>query len=176
VSANNVIAVITKSAPDAFRFKAFSTWLDPKTRTLKCVFAEACGPDVKSTYKGIVFSGVGEGEFFVNLYAENIKRALGIVPYPGTLNLRIKDDVKSFNDSLRSLRPIVIEPPKVKDVKLGKVLAYPALLNWTVEVYLVRPEITVYKGDVVEVIAEVRLRDLLNLNDGSEVLITIGDP
>jgi Domain of unknown function DUF120. len=34
----------------------------------------------------------------------------------------------------------------------------------------------VYKGDVVEVIAEVRLRDLLNLNDGSEVLITIGDP
>jgi len=61
-------------------------------------------------------------------------------------------------------------------MRLGKVLAYPALLNWTIEVYLVRPEITVYKGDVVEVIAEVRLRDLLNLNDGSEVLITIGDP
>jgi len=67
---------------------------------------------VKSTYKGIVFSGVGEGEFFVNLYADNIKRTLGIVPYPGTLNLRIKDNVESFNESLRSLRPIVIEPPK----------------------------------------------------------------
>jgi len=82
VSASKLATAITKSAPNAFRFKAFSTWLDSKTRTLKCVLAEACGPDVKSTYKGIVFSGVGEGEFFVNLYADNIKEDAGHSPLP----------------------------------------------------------------------------------------------
>ncbi|MGC9210132.1 MAG: DUF120 domain-containing protein [Acidilobus sp.] len=131
---------------------------------------------MRKTFKAIVFSGVGEGEFFVNLYAESIRRTLGFTPYPGTLNLRVEDDVNEFNRTLRELEPRVIEPPQIKGMRLGRVLAYPAVLNWTVEVYIVRPEITIYREDVAEVIAEVRLRDLMNLVDGSRVEIGLGDP
>ncbi len=132
----------------------------------------------KREFKAIVFSGLGEGEFYVNLYARSLRTALGFTPYPGTLNLRIvsRDDVRGYLDELKGLRPLVIEPPKIQGVTLGKVLAYPATLNATVPVYIVRPELTTYKDDVIEVISEVRLRDLLNLSDGSEVLISVGDP
>ena len=123
-----------------------------------------------------MFSGLGEGEFFVNLYARNIRSALGITPYPGTLNLRLVEGVNEYVRVLGNLRPIVIEPPKIPGVVLGRVYAYPALLNSTVPVFIVRPEITAYKSDVVEVIAEVRLRDLLNLEDGDVVNISIEDP
>ena len=131
---------------------------------------------MKRSFRGVVFSGVGEGEFFVNLYAERIRAALGFTPYPGTLNLRIIDDVDGFNGALRALDPIILDPPNVSSMRLGKVFAYPALLNWTVDVYIVRPEITVYKGDVAEVISEYRLRDLLNLVDGSVVELSLADP
>ncbi len=131
---------------------------------------------MKKSFRGVVFSGVGEGEFFVNLYAEGIRRALGLNPYPGTLNVRVADDVEGFNSALRGMDPIVIEPPRVKGMRLGRVMAYPAVLNWTVDVYIVRPEITVYRGDVAEIVSDVRLRDLLNLTDGSVVEIGLGDP
>ncbi|MGC9071873.1 MAG: DUF120 domain-containing protein [Acidilobus sp.] len=131
---------------------------------------------MRKTFRGVVFSGVGEGEFFINLYAENLRRILGFTPYPGTLNLRVIDDADEFNRALVKQRPKVVEPPKVEGIRLGRVLAYPAALNWTVEVYIVRPEITIYRSDVAEVIADVRLRDLLNLADGSQVEIGLGDP
>ncbi len=126
-------------------------------------------------FKGVVFSGIGEGEIFVSLYAKNIKAKLNINPYPGTLNIKILNNIDEFNAALSRLNPIVIEPPEIPGTKLGRVLAYPAVLNYTVNVFIVRPEITVYKRNVAEVIAEVRLRDELNLSDGSEVTISLPD-
>ena len=123
-----------------------------------------------------MFSGLGEGEFFVNLYAKNIRSALGITPYPGTLNLRLVEGSDEYLRVLGNLRPVVIEPPRIPGIALGRVYAYPALLNSTVPVFIVRPEITAYKPDVVEVVAEVRLRDLLGLEDGDIVSIGIEDP
>ncbi len=131
---------------------------------------------MKRSFRGVVFSGVGEGEFFVNLYAERIRAVLGFTPYPGTLNIRITEDAEGFNSALGALDPITLDPPVIEGMRLGRVLAYPAVLNWTVDVYIVRPEITVYKGGVAEVISEYRLRDLLNLVDGSIVEVSLADP
>ena len=128
------------------------------------------------TFQAVVFSGLGEGEFFVNLYARNIRSALGITPYPGTLNLRLVGDPGEYLRALVRLRPTVIEPPAIPGARLGRVYAYPALLDSAVPVFIVRPEITTYKPDVIEVVAEARLRDLLNLNDGSVVSVSIEDP
>jgi riboflavin kinase len=147
--------------------------------TLKIIeiFLTYCDEKLKVDIKAKVFSGLGEGEFFVNLYAKNIRKALGFSPFPGTLNLKVEEPyVSALTAALNKADPVIIDPPLVPGMTLGRVLAYPALLNYTVKVFIVRPEITVYKSDVIELVAEIKLRDLLNLTDGSEVTVTIEVP
>jgi riboflavin kinase len=123
--------------------------------------------------KGIVFSGLGEGEFYVNLYAKSFRRALGFIPFPGTLNIRVvKEDVKKLNNRLKKVDPLIILPPPIKDLRLGKVYLFKALL-FDIDVYIVRPEYTVYKGDVLEIISQEHLRRKYGLKDGDLVDIIV---
>jgi len=110
----------------------------------------------------------------MSIYAKEFRRILGFTPYPGTLNLRLvkEEDVKKYEDCIRRADPIVVEPPKIPGTRLGKVYVYPAVMS-SLEVFIVRPAITVYKVNVVEIIAEERLRDMLNLEDGSEVSVEV---
>ncbi len=117
--------------------------------------------------RGRVFSGVGEGGFYVSIYSKQFRRSLGFTPYPGTLNVRLDHPL-----DLSPCKSIRVEPPEIPGARLGGVLALPARLNG-VDVYIVRPEITVYKGDVVEFIAPKYLRGLLGLRDGDEVEIEV---
>jgi riboflavin kinase len=121
--------------------------------------------------RGRVFSGLGEGGFYVSIYSKEFKRALGFTPYPGTLNIRINGDVAEIKRCLES-GGVRVEPPRIPRVKLGAVRVYPAWLKG-VHVYVVRPDITVYKYDVLEVIANVYLRGLLGLSDGDEVEVEV---
>jgi len=124
-------------------------------------------------FEAEVFSGVGEGEFYVSIYAKEIRRRLGITPYPGTLNTRIICDVEAFNRCLGKMEPVILEPPRIPGAKLAPVKAYPAWLEGY-PVWIVRPDITIYKEDVAEIIADKHLRSLLNLEDGSRVRIVLG--
>ncbi len=125
------------------------------------------------TVRGTVFSGLGEGEFYVNLYARNIRRALGFTPFPGTLNIRIMPSyVDLLNERLRELKPVIVEPPRMEGIRLGRVYIFNAVLC-DETVYIVRPEITVYKGDVVEIISKNYLRKKYKLEDGKIVEITV---
>jgi riboflavin kinase len=125
------------------------------------------------TVKGRVFTGLGEGEFYVNLYAKNFRRILGFIPYPGTLNVRVvPEHVEVLNERLKEVDPIVVPPPQVRELKLGKVYLFKAFL-YDITVYIVRPEYTVYKGDVVELISHEHLRKKYGINDGDIVEISI---
>jgi len=125
-----------------------------------------------SGFKARVFSGVGEGEFYVSLYAKRFREELGITPYPGTLNTRIIDRVEEFNKCLEAAGGKVIEPPKLPGAKLGRVRVYRARVNG-LPVYIVRPEITVYDSSVAELISEEYLRGVLKVNDGDVVVIDV---
>ena len=121
------------------------------------------------TVRGRVFSGVGEGGFYVSIYAKQFRRALGFTPYPGTLNVKLESPL--------DLRPCMgsavrIDPPEIPGARLGGVVALPARVNG-VDAYIVRPDITIYKGDVVELIAPRYLRGLLRLRDGDEVEVEV---
>lgn len=119
---------------------------------------------------GTVFSGRGEGEFYVNLYARNIYRVLGIRPYPGTLNIRLSGESIRKNRELLGSRPVfTVEPPMEG---YGRVYVWPGFIKCT-RVYVIRPEKTVYREDVVELIAEDNLRELLGLRDGDLVRVLI---
>jgi len=119
-----------------------------------------------------VFSGLGEGEFYVSIYSKSFRIKLGVNPYPGTLNTRLIEDVELFNQCLEHMQKTVVEPPRIEGVKLAPVLAYPAYLNGYPS-WIVRPEITVYKKEVVEIIADTSLRELFNLEDGDLVEIEL---
>ncbi|MEB3779652.1 MAG: CTP-dependent riboflavin kinase [Desulfurococcales archaeon] len=125
-------------------------------------------------FTATVFSGLGEGEFYVSIYAKRFREKLGITPYPGTLNTRIEDpgEVRVFNECLKNAKNTYIEPPVIPGARLGAVYAYRAEIEG-LDAWIVRPVITAYKGDVVEFISEEYLRGLLFLNDGDKVRFRI---
>ena len=124
-------------------------------------------------FRGKVFSGVGEGEFYVSIYGKEIRRTLGIIPYPGTLNVKLLEaDIERFNKCLSRIPPRIIEPPRIPGAKLARVKAWRAAINGY-SAWIVRPDITVYKEDVVEFIAPEYLREKLSLEDGDVVIIEL---
>ncbi|MCE4624794.1 MAG: CTP-dependent riboflavin kinase [Desulfurococcales archaeon] len=124
-------------------------------------------------FPGQVFSGRGEGSFYVSIYAKMFRKALGFTPYPGTLNIRLAPKyVDVFNDCLRLVPKIIVNPPPVEGAKLARVVVYPLYVNG-LPAYGVKPEITVYKGDVVEVISDKYLRETLRLRDGDTVYVSL---
>ncbi|MCE4617109.1 MAG: CTP-dependent riboflavin kinase [Desulfurococcales archaeon] len=126
-----------------------------------------------TTLKGLVFSGKGEGEFYINLYARNIRAKLGFIPYPGTLNVRILDEyTEKYQEAIMKIIPVIVDPPLIPGSKLGRAVFYTAYLHG-VKVYIVRPEITVYGFDVIEIVAPFNIRQKFGLRDGDEVEIEI---
>lgn len=126
----------------------------------------------KREYHGTVFSGRGEGSFYVSIYAREFRRVLGFTPYPGTLNVKLDDDiVDEFNRCLERIPKHVIEPPRIEGAKLARVYAYPVRINGY-SAWIVRPEITVYSRDVVEIIADKYLRKFFGLEDGDRVSLS----
>jgi len=119
--------------------------------------------------RGVVFSGVGEGEFYVSIYGREFRRVLGLVPYPGTLNVRvIEDDLEEYKRCIAAVKPKIVPPPRLEGVKLAHVKAYPSIIGG-IKAWIVRPDITVYKEDVAEFVSDKYLRGALNLEDGDIV-------
>ena len=50
--------------------------------------------DSKMILKGIIFTGLGEGAYYMSLegYKKQFKKHLNFIPYPGTLNLRMANN------------------------------------------------------------------------------------
>ncbi|MCE4621290.1 MAG: CTP-dependent riboflavin kinase [Desulfurococcales archaeon] len=136
---------------------------------------EELGGCEEKILRGTVFSGLGEGSYYMSIYSKSFESVLGFKPYPGTLNIRLLDErsVEVYEECLRRTKAkYVIKPPKVEGMRLAEVLVWPAYIRG-LKVYIVRPVITVYTSRVVEVISEYYLRELLNLADGDRVDITL---
>jgi riboflavin kinase len=131
---------------------------------------EVCVVNRCISLKGRVFSGVGEGRIYVSLYRDVIRRVLGIEPYPGTLNIALDNAYIGVAARLFKSKPhFIIEAPAPS---LAKGFVWKAYID-SVDCFIVRPSITVYSFDVVEVISDVMLRDCLGLVDGSIVIVKV---
>ena len=150
--------MITKKGRDAL-MKEYSDY--------RMIFEES-----EPVIKGIVESGMGEGRYYLSKeeYVRQIEEAFGFKPYEGTLNLRLAPEelvkYRSFLSHAKVIHGFVSEGRT-----FGDVLGIPAVIEG-IECALITPKRTHY-SDVVEVIAPVKLRDVLSLKDGDEVKLRI---
>ena len=124
--------------------------------------------------RGRVFSGLGEGRYYVSLegYRKQFIEKLGFDPYPGTLNIKIQKEELYFRRRLDGEEGILIKGFTTKDRTFGDVKAFKCRVG-EIKGAVVIPQRTHYPIDVLEIIAPVRLRDVLNLKDGDFVEVEV---
>jgi riboflavin kinase len=124
------------------------------------------------TIEGVVFSGLGEGAYYVTRppYRRQFIEKLGFDPYPGTLNLKINSDYDAkMREELETYAGIEIKGFKNEDRTYGSVKCFPAVINNREKGAVVFALRTHYDSSVFEVIAPVYLRGRLKLRDGNKV-------
>ncbi len=131
---------------------------------LSCLFEE------KKSLSGKVFSGLGQGGFYVstNEYKKEFKNLLNIDPYEGTLNIRAsKEDIQEF---LANKEIIRIDGFETKKRSYGGINCYKIKVG-DVDGAIIVPDRTNHNNETVEIIAPMFLREKFNLKDNDEVVI-----
>jgi len=107
-------------------------------------------------------------------YAKQFKSKLGYIPFPGTLNVKLKD--KEFIEAKRSLEayPAVMVNGFSDDRRTyGWVKCYPARINNKVDAALILLERTHHDDSVIELISKESIKKTLRLSAGSQVTIRV---
>ncbi len=129
-------------------------------------------------FEGTVFSGLYEGAYYVSLerYRGQIREKLGFDPYPGTLNLRLREADVEVRQRLERLPPIILEGFKDHERAFGSARCYPAVVNDDIDGAIIMAERTTYDWSVMEVISPIHLRKHFGLEDGDTVKVSISSP
>jgi len=128
---------------------------------------------------GTVTSGMGEGRHYISLsgYMEQFKERLGYEPFPGTLNVDLTEESIRSRSAMSSLSGISIDGWEDDERTFGPATCYAATVSdgeGTAEpTHIIVPERTHHDETQVEIIAPVRLRDELGLDDGDAVTVRV---
>ncbi|MEM2341034.1 MAG: DUF120 domain-containing protein [Candidatus Bathyarchaeia archaeon] len=133
---------------------------------------DGCGSRREITVRGIVRTGINEGSRFTALpwFKRQVKEILGFEPYPGTLNLLLA------NEDYDNLMVLLSKNAGFEIVPENGYLPgrlYRALIMSSVLGAVVRPNVPNYPRNLLEIIAPINLRRLLNLRDGDEVEVKV---
>ena len=129
----------------------------------------------KIVLKGSVFTGLGEGAYYMSLegYKKQFKKHLNFIPYPGTLNLRVTDNKnKILVNELKNKTGIEIEQFAYQGRTFGKVKCYRAIID-NDKCGLLLIDRTHHDSSVVEIISEKNLRKKFKIKDGDEMEIEL---
>jgi riboflavin kinase, archaea type len=141
---------------------------------LKFLIEKSYPPSV--TLEGNVFTGLGEGAYYIakEAYRKQFTEKLGFEPYPGTLNLKLSGDydIKTRNE-IEAYPAIEIAGFKSEERTFGIVKCYPAVIENKMRGALITALRSHYDVSVLEIIAPVCLRKHLNLKDGDKVKVEI---
>ena len=133
-------------------------------------FLEEEAPTTKVT--GIISRGMGEGAYYVNEYAEEIKNKLGYKPFPGTLNVKISEPL-----NMDRLMTGTIKGFKKKNRTFGSIryaLVRVSAKGQNADCHIIVPARTHHKG-VLEIICPINLREKLVVGDGDAVGVEFVD-
>jgi len=124
-------------------------------------------------FTGTIVSGMGEGTYYLSQkgYIDQFKKELGFIPYPGTLNVKIKDIEKNKLRLLKHQPSILIRPFETNHRTFGEVKCFPASIN-TVPTTLVLPSRGHY-STVLEFISPSSLRESIPVEEAETVSVII---
>ncbi|WP_394739651.1 DUF120 domain-containing protein [Natronococcus roseus] len=138
--------------------------------------------DPEVELEGTVTSGMGEGRHYISLsgYKRQFAERLGYEPFPGTLNVDLREDSVRRRSAMASLEPVSIDGWEDEDRTYGPAVCHPATVESAdggryEEAHIIAPERTHHDEDQLEVIAPEKLRETLALEDGDRVTVTVGD-
>jgi riboflavin kinase len=138
--------------------------------------------EVGVTLSGVVTSGMGEGRHYISLpgYMEQFEERLGYAPFAGTLNVELDDDSVRSRARMDTLDPVPIDGWEDDDRTYGPAFCWPASLETPTgdrfdEVHVVAPERTHHGADQLEIIAPVKLREELGLEDEDHLSVHVGE-
>ena len=121
--------------------------------------------------EGKVTTGLGKAAYFLSqeFYTKEFEKNLGFVPYPGTLNIIVEEEHLSKINEIKNNCENIIKP----DTEFGAVKYIDAVLNDEINGAIVFPAKTTHEENYLEFIAENKLRDQLDLEDGDIVSIEL---
>ncbi|MEO9294916.1 MAG: DUF120 domain-containing protein [Nitrososphaera sp.] len=127
-------------------------------------------------FEGSVVSGMGEGAYYMSLegYKKQFKEKLGYEPYPGTLNVRLTDQL--FMTARRELGrhpSIFLEGFSDGARTYGWVKCYRATINGAVDAAVLVLERTHYDDSMLEVIAPVSIKDAAGIKNGDRIKVQV---
>ena len=128
----------------------------------------------KIEIEGNVASGLGEGKYYIGIpgYAKQFKALLGYEPFPGTLNVRVRDSDKNRAEKLSEMKALHVSGFSDGDRTYGGARCYMAEIRG-IECMIIVPERTHYRSDLLEIISPVGIRKALDLKDGDAVKVII---
>lgn len=130
-------------------------------------------------FNGIAISGMGEGAYYMSQegYKKQFVKKLGYEPYPGTLNIKLSEQVYvNAKKELDKYPAVFIDGFNDGKRTYGWVKCYPATVNDKVDGALLILERTHHDDTVIEVIAPVKIKDSVKINDGDRVKVTVKIP
>ncbi len=127
-------------------------------------------------FKGTIVSGMGEGAYYMSMrrYEKQFKSKLGYVPFPGTLNVKLRD--KEFIEAKRTLDThpgIMINGFSDGKRTYGWVKCYPAKINNLIDAALITLERTHHDDSVIELISHENIKKATKLSTGSQISIRV---
>ena len=129
-------------------------------------------------FKGTIVSGMGEGAYYMSLagYKKQFKEKLGYEPYPGTLNVKLVDQISMNSRREISRYPSVfINGFSDNSRTYGWAKCYKADINDGVlnDAAVLVLERTHYDDSMLEVIAPVSVKQTMGIKNGDEIRIRI---
>src|SRR5574338_136887 len=126
-------------------------------------------------FTGHIISGMGEGAYYMAMkgYTKQFKSKLGYIPFPGTLNVKLKD--KKFVEAKHELEThdgIRINGFSDGKRTYGWVKCYPAKIN-NVNAALILLERTHHDDSIIELISAENIKKATKLSTGSKVTIRV---
>lgn len=141
---------------------------------LRLIFESEYPPSI--TMEGVLFSGLGEGAYYVNKdgYRKQFLEKLGFDPYPGTLNIKLTTEYDNkVLSELETYPAVELEGFQDEDRTFGNVKCYPAVINNRAKGAVIYAMRSHYGSSVLEIVSPVFLRNALKLKDGNKVKVEI---
>lgn len=127
---------------------------------------------------GTVKSGLQKAGMFMQKdnYRKQYVKKLGFMPYNGTLNVKLEKDVEINIQEKYSEKLRIIEGNEtLGDVYFLEAVLCTADKKISEKGAILFPTKTVHTVDTIEFVAKDKLREKMNLNDDSKVIISIQD-